>query len=91
MAVDRKQVEAVAFDAYMFPNGTNWMMSAEVLAELCRTWLALDAAPEGEVVVLSDGTPTIKADDLYGLGSLFGLDGYTVRLVATPASGGPRE
>jgi hypothetical protein len=66
-------------------------LTPDELAELCRAWLALDAAPEGEVGYLC-------ADDAGAECHVYRRETFPadmmdqrVRIVATPASGGPRD
>lgn len=57
--------------------------SPKLLAQLCRAWLALDAAPECEVTREDwlENAESFAAD----------LIGQRVRLVATPTTRGPSE
>lgn len=79
--VDRGQVE------YMLQVAIDH--GHEVDAELCRAWLALDAAPFGMLATYPEAND--RATYLYFNGKGLVPIGVECRLVATPASGGPRD
>ena len=64
----------------------------QIDAELCRAWLALDAAPFGHVPVYSPGSSVGAVSVWFDEGvSADPISGQRVRLVATPASGGTSQ
>lgn len=92
--IDRSQVEIVLADATVDPVSrwhVNDTFNRELVAELARAWLALDAAPEvfarGQGQGWSGGGQTSVTFD--GVFTVDLLKHY--RLVATPTTRGPSE
>lgn len=88
----RNDVERLAQEADNRLYTSDIAVPYKLVRDLCRAWLALDAAPEVELVSAEDdGWWVNGARDADEEMEIDRMAGEKVRLVATPASGGPRD